>query len=103
MGVEGVFSKLGNHPCGEERVAAEIEEKVVLDGNGLGVKEGAPGLQDSTFSLVSGKFNVKAGGRKQYWLGEGRAIQLAAGKLRQSRDCLDQRRNHVGWQVVTKV
>src|SRR6266568_7669784 len=103
MGVEGVFSKLGNHPCSEERVAPQIEEKVILDRNGLGVKEGVPGLQDSTFSLVSGKFVGGAVRRKQCWLGEGRAIQLAAGKPGQSRDRLDKCRNHVSWQTVTKV
>src|SRR5206468_9555508 len=84
-------------------MATEIEEKVIFDRDGLGVKEGVPGLQDSTFGLVSGMFDVKAVGCKQCWLGEGRAIQLAAGKLGQSRNGFDERRNHVSWQAITKM
>src|SRR2546430_17111349 len=102
MGVGGVFSKVGNHPCSEKRVAAKIEEKVILDRNGLGGKESVPGLQDSAFSLVSGKFEVQAIGRKRCRVRERRAIQLAAGKPGQILDCFDERRNHVCWQLVTK-
>src|SRR5437667_12895720 len=98
MRVKGVFSKLGNHPCSQKRMAAEIEEKVIFDRDGLGVKESVPGLQDSTFSLVSGKFEVQAVGRKQCWLGKGRAIQLAIVKPGQSSNGRSDRGYHECWK-----
>ena len=39
-------------------MAAEIEEKVVLNTNRLGLKESLPDLQDSTLSLVLGNLVI---------------------------------------------
>jgi len=62
-------------------VAAEIEEKVILDRNGLGVKESLPGLQDSTFSLASGKCEVQAVGESNVGLGSDVRSSLPLGSL----------------------
>ena len=91
-----VLAQLRDHPRRQQRVAAEVEEEIVVNGDGLGTEEGFPDFRDPALGVGSrppgpglGRRLARARRRQRG------AVQLAAGEPRQLLDRLNQCRHHV--------